>query len=89
YINAKIEGERSDCTQYKSFQYHLGGYQSPNETAIEIFRIINTENMVNISLNVNTFLNTITCSTAANVQEPGAEAHRIATLMSACFVVKP
>lgn len=89
YINAKIEGLRSDCGQRNSFQYHLGGYESPNETTIDVYRMIDSENRINICLNINSFINATSCSTSSNVQEPGVEAHRIATLLSACFVVTP
>lgn len=87
YINAKIEGNRTGCDTTREFLYHIGGYHTPEQTAIETYRICKTSDQINVNLAMDRFFAAVTCDMDAAVQIPGAKAHALAAYMSASFVI--
>jgi hypothetical protein len=74
YINVKIEGSSSVCkTRKNAFQYHLGGYLSPNQT-IQQLAFANTSNDINIAILIDSILQYHTLINTPEMMSPSAQA---------------
>jgi hypothetical protein len=74
YINVKIEGSSSVCKTRKSaFQYHLGGYLSPNQT-LQQLAFASTSNHINLAISIDSILQHQTLLTTPEVMSPSAQA---------------
>jgi hypothetical protein len=74
YINVKIEGSSSVCkTRKNAFQFHLGGYLSPNQT-IQQLAFANTSNNINIAILIDSILQHHTLINTPEVMSPSAHA---------------
>ncbi|MFN3446832.1 MAG: MbnP family protein, partial [Bacteroidia bacterium] len=80
YINIKIEGASSICKTRKNvFQYHLGGYLSPNQTRQQV-KLATTKQHININININItipfdeILQRQTLQNTPEVMSPGTQA---------------
>ncbi len=72
YINVKIEGSSSVCKTRKNvFQYHLGGYLSPNQT-IQRVAFATTRNNINVAIFFDNILQYSTLLITPEVMSPGA-----------------
>jgi hypothetical protein len=74
YINVKIEGASSICKTRKNvFQYHLGGYLSPNQTRQQVtFAMANQH--INITIPFDEILQRQTLQNTPEVMSPGTQA---------------
>ncbi len=74
YINVKIEGASSICKTRKNlFQYHLGGYLSPNQTRQQVtFAMANQH--INIFIPFDEILQLQTLQNTPEVMSPGTQA---------------
>lgn len=74
YINVKIEGSSSVCKTRKSlFQYHLGGYLSPNQT-IQQLAFAATSYHINLAILLDKILLHQTLLNTPEVMSPSAQA---------------
>lgn len=76
FINWKIEGNcPSICTRNHLFQYHIGGYQFPYNTlqTIQLPLLTANEN-INLTLNLDQFLNTNELKSTFEIMSPGNKA---------------
>lgn len=74
YINVKIEGASSICnTRKNEFQYHLGGYLSPNQTRQQVI-FATTNHRININILFDEILQLQTLQNVPEVMSPGNQA---------------
>jgi len=74
YINVKIEGSSSVCkTRKNAFQYHLGGFLSPNQT-IQQLAFANTSNSINVAILIDSMLQPQSLMINPEVMSPSAQA---------------
>ena len=81
YINLKIEGKSLSCKARKNeFQFHIGGYLQPNYAMrkVEIIVSKNSNDNVNIGIDLNTFFSNINLSQINSVMIPGNLAMELA-----------
>lgn len=89
YINTKIEG-RSDHspTPAHDFQFHLGGYQYPYNTAVDVRLNTPFSTKVVIAINLKKWFDQINFSTQHHIMSPSEEAVKLAKLLATCFEIK-
>ncbi len=74
YINVKIEGSSSVCkTRKNAFQYHLGGFLSPNQT-IQQLAFATTSNSINVAILIDSMLQPQSLMINPEVMSPSAQA---------------
>lgn len=71
YINFKIEGKsKKSPSRYKQFQYHLGGYLSPNNALQQVDFKIKQTNALHFSFAMDEFLKPIDISQVYQIMSP-------------------
>lgn len=93
YINMKIEGKSLSCnTRNNKFQFHIGGYLSPNYALREIEIPINKSQIptdeINIQIDLAKFFSEINLATENQVMIPGKKAMQLADLSVTMFQVE-
>lgn len=83
YINFKIEGN----SNLIPFEFHLGGYAPPFQTAQKITLKTNNKNNLNIELNIVKFLEQLNLTEQTNIMSPGKEAKRLSKILSTLFYI--
>jgi len=83
YINFKIEGNNNLIP----FEFHLGGYAPPFQTAQKITLKTNNKNNLNIKLNIVKFLEQLNLTEQTNIMSPGKEAKRLSKILSTLFYI--
>ena len=79
YINMKIEGKSSSCkTRNNEFQFHIGGYLQPNYSMRKVEINYNSNNNVNIGIDLKDFFSNINLSQTNSVMIPGKLAMELA-----------
>jgi hypothetical protein len=74
YINVKIEGSSSVCKTRKNvFQYHLGGYLSPNQT-IQQLAFATTSYHINLAIVLDNILQHQSLLNTPEVMSPSSQA---------------
>lgn len=91
YIYAKIEGWSPESTARKQeFNYHLGGYLSPNEARKTIrLKLSEPTCSTNVDVQLLDFLKGVDLVNKPMVMSPGETAMRLSELLSNCFSVNP
>jgi hypothetical protein len=90
YINMKLEGKSPSClTRKNEFQFHIGGYESPNYA----MRKMTLENKketpeINIKINLATLFATLSLRETNSVMSPGKEAMKIADESTQIFSIE-
>ncbi|MCB9306424.1 MAG: hypothetical protein H6565_07505 [Lewinellaceae bacterium] len=86
YINFKIEGFSENCPAPGNlFQFHIGGYLPPYQTAQAVVLPVSEKNMIRVDVELSRFFENIDWKDAHNVMSPGAEAARLAKTLPALF----
>ncbi|MGB0864303.1 MAG: MbnP family protein [Saprospiraceae bacterium] len=90
YINFKLEGTSSICeNRFKEFQYHIGGYQAPNNTFQTIVLPINKENnFLKIKLDIKAFISQLDLKSQHSIMMPGSKATQLSELLPSLFELK-
>ncbi|MGX7666462.1 MbnP family protein [Flavobacterium pedocola] len=90
YINFKIEGISKSCsTRKKAFQFHIGGYQSPNYAMRSVaLHPKKTNNEVNISCDIAEFFASVKLSSENSIMIPGPSAMKLADYSAKMFSVE-
>ena len=79
YINMKIEGKSSSCkTRNNEFQFHIGGYLQPNYSMRKVEINYNSNNNVNIGIDLKDFFSNIKLAQINSVMIPGKLAMELA-----------
>lgn len=87
YINFKLEGVSKSCkTRNHVFQFHLGGYQFPNNTLIN--KDISLLNNGLIYVDISSFLGEIDLKQLNEVMSPGENAVKLSGVLSKSIYVK-
>ncbi len=76
YINMKLEGKSSSCTNMKKeFQFHIGGYL-PEQNAIQEIEMILPQNnkLISINLELSKWLDSISLKEINSIMIPGEKA---------------
>ena len=88
YINFKIEGFSEKCPAPNNlFQFHIGGYLPPYQTAQAVVLPVSEKNMIRVDVELSRFFENIDWKDAHNVMSPGAEAARLAKTLPALFQI--
>jgi len=75
YINFKLEGTSNICkTRHNEFQFHLGGYQYPNNNLQTIFIDVFSKQTIEIDLDIKNIINQINLAQQHHIMSPGQEA---------------
>lgn len=83
YINFKLEGKSKVCkTRNNIFQYHIGGYNYPNNS-LQTITIPNTNGHINFD--IEKFFNGVELQTTNEIMSPGEKAMRVAKLYKSVF----
>jgi hypothetical protein len=89
YINFKIEGKSNLCTtRNHEFQFHLGGYQYPYNTLQTVILNAEEKEIINITFDIKTLLNSINLTSQNHIMSPGAEAVQLSQKASKIFTVQ-
>lgn len=87
YINFKLEGTSKRCrTRNAAFQFHIGGYSSPNASLQTVTLPFRKEGIVLVD--IEKLLADIDLSTMNEIMSPGAKALRVATMYKTIFSMK-
>ena len=88
YINFKLEGKSNQCkTRKNEFEFHLGGYQYPNNTLQTILLVIPFNEKTKIYLNIETLISKIDLNNVNHIMSPGKEAVLISKNVADIFSV--
>ncbi len=86
YINFKLEGRSPESSRRnKEFQYHLGGYQSPNHTAREIVLEVETTDKIVVIIDLGKFLESVNLADQPMVMSPGKRAAELSDVAVSMF----
>lgn len=90
YINMKLEGKSSSCTTpKKEFQFHIGGYESPNYAMRPVTLDIKKNNPeITINVDLATLFAVLSLKETNTVMSPGKEAMKIADTTIQLFSVE-
>lgn len=90
YINFKLEGKCSACNSRKNeFQFHLGGYQFPNNCLQTIELTVKPQDSSVIIFDLNRLLSEIDFSQVTHIMSPGIEALVLSQKATKAFYIKP
>lgn len=86
YINFKMEGSSDVSTgRNHEFQYHLGGYQSPNQTAKEISIQVESSEKIIVTLDLAQFIESIDLESQPMIMSPGPQAAELSEIVADLF----
>lgn len=86
YINFKLEGSSAASTRRNhEFQYHLGGYQSPNQTAKEISIKVESSEKIIVTLDLAQFFESIDIEAQPMIMSPGPRAAELSEMVADLF----
>lgn len=88
YINFKLEGSSKLCkTRNNEFQFHLGGYQRPNDCLQTLSYPIHNSKLIMLILNVQKILEQIDLAKTNQLMSPSIEAVRLSKIIANAFEV--
>jgi len=89
YINFKLEGKSPICeSRGSSFQYHLGGYLPPHQTAQTVTLDVPKKSELILKLDLAAFLNQVDLKTEHTFMSPGAKAAELSKTVSTAFSIE-
>jgi hypothetical protein len=90
YVNLKLEGESPRCqTRKNEFQFHIGGYQFPNNALRKIELAVNhKKNMLVLNADLSKFFSEVSLSATNNVMIPGTQAIKMADYSTKLFSIE-
>jgi len=76
YINFKLEGTSNICkTRHNEFQFHLGGYQYPNNNLQTVFVDAVSKQNIEVGIDIQKIINQINLAQQHHIMSPGQEAN--------------
>ncbi|WP_353083187.1 MbnP family protein [Flavobacterium sp.] len=86
YINMKLEGKSSSCTNAKKeFQFHIGGYL-PKQNALQKIELsLDGKQNINIEVELSNWLDAISLKETNSIMIPGEKAIKMAQLYKNMF----
>jgi hypothetical protein len=89
YINMKLEGKSSSCTNVKKeFQFHIGGYLPKQNALQEIELKIDENQIINIEVELSKWLDSLTLKETNSIMIPGENAMAMARIYKNIFEIK-
>lgn len=89
YINFKLEGKSKSCnTRNNLFQFHIGGYMTPNKSMQTITFPIRDKSNIDIIVDVEKFLNQIDLTKENEIMSPGEKAVKLSKLYKTVYTIK-
>ena len=89
YINMKLEGRSSSCTNVKKeFQFHIGGYLPKQNALQEIELKIDENQIINIEVELSKWLDSLTLKETNSIMIPGENAMAMARIYKNIFEIK-
>jgi hypothetical protein len=75
YINFKLEGTSNICkTRHNEFQFHLGGYQYPNNNLQTVFIDAVSKQNIEVGIDIQKIINQINLAQQHHIMSPGQDA---------------
>lgn len=75
YINFKLEGTSNVCrTRHNEFQFHLGGYQYPNNNLQTVFVDAVSKQNIEVGIDIQKIINQFNLAQHHHIMSPGEEA---------------
>lgn len=88
YINFKLEGNSPECpSRNNAFQFHLGGYTSPNSTLRNLSFQIPPDEKIMLRMDISRFLMAVDLNKQHHIMSPGPDAAALSTLASKMFSI--
>ncbi len=88
YINFKLEGTSPDCpARLNTFQFHLGGYLPPYQSAQKIVLDCKMKNKIIVYLHIDQFLERINLSKQYKIMSPSQEAKILSEQIAKTFEI--
>jgi hypothetical protein len=88
YINFKLEGNSPKCkTRNNEFQFHLGGYEKPNDCLQTLSFAITNTSYINLKVDVKKFLQQIDVSKTNHIMSPSPEAVILSKIVANAFTI--
>lgn len=89
YINFKLEGKSNICnTRNNIFQFHIGGYQSPNNTIQKIMLPVKNVTNIIIRFDIKNFLSQIDLKNVNEVVSPSYKSVQISKQYANIFSIE-
>lgn len=89
YVNFKLEGNHSlSPTRNNRFEFHIGGYSPPHQTAQVIGFSLKPKPLHIIGIELSNFLNYVDLTTTNHVMSPGQKAHELSKTISKTIFIK-
>ena len=89
YINMKLEGRSSSCTNVKKeFQFHIGGYLPKQNALQEIELKIDENQIINIEVELSKWLDSLSLKETNSIMIPGEKAIAMARIYKNIFEIK-
>lgn len=90
YINVKIEGTSTACpTRNNRFQYHLGGYQAPNNSLQEVAIKVPTAAVIRVEIKLEEYFEQINLGEVNQIMSPSPKAVALANLFATSIKHRP
>jgi hypothetical protein len=88
YINMKLEGKSSSCTNAKKeFQFHIGGYLPKQNALQKIEWTLDGKQNINIEVELSNWLDAISLKEMNSIMIPGEKAINMASLYKNMFKI--
>lgn len=86
YIHFKLEGKAIQClARHHRFQYHIGGFQSPNNTIQEVVLEVSDQAPVKIELALDKIFDQVDVSETYQIMSPNETAVQFSNLFPSLF----
>lgn len=86
YVNFKLEGTSPLCdSRNHEFQYHLGGYLPPFQSAQVVQLQVSRAESLEIGLDIGTLLQQLDLSQQTHIMSPSAKAQQMAAIVATLF----
>ncbi|MFM2285760.1 MAG: hypothetical protein RLZZ543_1257 [Bacteroidota bacterium] len=90
YINVKIQGTSASCpARNHQFEFHLGGYQFPNNALCEFKQRITNKDTLVIGVELSRFFAAIDLKKEYQIMSPSKRAVELSKLFAQCFYLMP
>ncbi len=88
YINFKLEGNAKACpSRNNAFQFHLGGYQYPNNSLQRILLEVAPKDQIQVMFNLDPFFEKIDLSTQYQIMSPSQASVQLSQWLATAFSI--
>lgn len=88
YIHFKLEGKATQCpARHHRFQYHIGGFQSPNNTIQEIVLEVSDQKAIKVELALDKIFDQVDVADTDQIMNPNKTAVEFSNLFPSLFTI--